>query len=53
MLVTELERVDDSEELVDVSAGGGGVGEEETDDVVGVDCERERSEAVSVRSFSV
>lgn len=39
VLVTELERVDDAEDLVKVATGGGGVGKGETDGLLGVDDE--------------
>lgn len=39
VLVTELQRVDHSEDLIEGSANLGGVGEGETDDLLGVDHE--------------
>lgn len=39
MLVGGLEGVDDTEDLGGVTAGGGGVGQDETDLLVGVDDE--------------
>lgn len=39
VLVTSLKRVDDTEDLVKVATGGGGVGDLEADDLLGVDDE--------------